>query len=189
MKRDFLVGLGVDADNIDKIMSENGKDVEGLKAQLSVQKGLVLDLTAKSTDDKKKLDEFDKLDINKITLERDSYKAQYDKALLDKESAITQLKYDSVLDASLGKYKFSSSFAKAGIRSKLLESKLELKDDAIVGFDEAVKGLMESNADAFTDGGGTTKKPQFTSALQNQGSNMSKEEYLSSKYKDNPWAK
>ena len=40
MKREFLTGLGVDASVIDQIMAENGKDVEGLKAQLSVQKGL-----------------------------------------------------------------------------------------------------------------------------------------------------
>jgi len=35
MKRDFLEGLGVEAEVIDKIMKENGKDIEGAKAKFS----------------------------------------------------------------------------------------------------------------------------------------------------------
>ena len=45
MKREFLTGLGIEANVVDQIMTENGKDIEGLKAQLGVQKGLVTDLT------------------------------------------------------------------------------------------------------------------------------------------------
>ena len=34
MQREFLKGLGLDDDVIDKIMGENGKDVNALKAKL-----------------------------------------------------------------------------------------------------------------------------------------------------------
>ena len=35
MKTDFLKELGLEKDVIDKIMAENGKDIEGYKAQVS----------------------------------------------------------------------------------------------------------------------------------------------------------
>ena len=34
MKRDFLEGLGLEKDVIDKVMAENGKDVEAEKAKV-----------------------------------------------------------------------------------------------------------------------------------------------------------
>lgn len=33
MKREFLEGLGIEKENIDKIMAKNGKDIEAEKAK------------------------------------------------------------------------------------------------------------------------------------------------------------
>ena len=35
MKRDFLEGLGLESEVIDKIMKENGKDIENAKAKFA----------------------------------------------------------------------------------------------------------------------------------------------------------
>lgn len=40
MKREFLEGLGLEKDAIDKIMAENGKDIEAGKAKLEEEQRL-----------------------------------------------------------------------------------------------------------------------------------------------------
>ena len=186
MKREFLTGLGVDASVIDQIMAENGKDVEGLKAQLSVQKGLVTDLTGKLNTANEKISEYEKVDVSKLTSERDDYKTKYENALKDKDTAIAGLRYETALDGALAGYKFSSSFAKTGIRNILMEKKLELKDGKFEKFDETMKEIMDANKDAFVVEG---TKPQFSTSVQNRSTNVSDSEYLANKYKDNPWYK
>ena len=86
MKREFLTGLGIEANVVDQIMTENGKDIEGLKAQLGVQKGLVTDLTGQLNTANGELKKLKGVDIDALTRERDTYKTQYEQALKDKQS-------------------------------------------------------------------------------------------------------
>ena len=189
MKREFLTGLGLDASVVDQIMTENGKDIEGYKAQLNVQKGLVSDLTSQLNTAQTKVTEYEKVDVQALTKERDNYKSQYEQALKDKETAVAQVKYDSALDNELSKYKFTSSFAKQGIRAELANKKLVLRDGVFEGLDDAMKSLQESHKDAFAQADNTIKKPQFTSHVQGATNTQTSDEYFASKYKDNPWAK
>lgn len=190
MKREFLTGLGLEANVVDQIMTENGKDIEGLKAQLGVQKGLVSDLTGQLNSANGELEKLKGVDVDAITKERDTYKSQYEQALKDKDTAIAQVKYDSALDSYLGKYQFSSSFAKDGIRSALSEKKLKLSDKGeFEGIDDAMKELQENHKDAFVSGVDNKPKPQFSSGISGASGSMTNDEYLQSKYKDNPWMK
>lgn len=188
MKREFLTGLGIDAGLIDQVMTENGKDIEGLKAQLGVQKGLVSDLTSQLTTASDKISQFEKVDVDKITSERDTYKTQYEQALKDKDSAVAQVKYDSALDSALQGYKFTSNFARDGVRSMLIEKKLELKDGVFEKFDETMNGIMESAKDAFVVED-TKPKPQFSTSVRSSSDNLSEKEYLDQQYKNNPYYK
>ena len=190
MKREFLIGLGLEANVVDQIMTENGKDIEGLKAQLGVQKGLVTDLTGQLNTANGELTKLKGVDVDALTRERDTYKTQYEQALKDKDAEVAQVKYDSALDNYLGKYQFSSSFAKDGIRSALAGKKLKLTDKGeFEGIDDAMKELQETYKDAFTSPviGADKPKPQFSSQIQGTSSGMTNDEYLHAKYKDNPW--
>lgn len=192
MKREFLTGLGLEAGVVDQIMTENGKDIEGLKLQLGVQKGLVSDLNGQLTTAQNTIKKYEGVDVDAITKERDTYKSQYEQALKDKDTAVAQVKYDSALDSYLSKYQFSSSFAKDGIRSALADKKLKLSDKGeFEGIEDAMKELQETHKDAFTSSGvGADKpKPQFSSQINGASSGMTNDEYLQSKYKDNPWMK
>lgn len=192
MKREFLTGLSLDASVVDQIMTENGKDIEGLKAQIGIHKSLVSDLTGKLNSTNDELGKLKGVDIDAITKERDSYKTQYEQALKSKDEAVAQVKYDSALDSYLSKFKFSSSFAKDGIRSTLSDKKLKLSDNGeFDGIADVIKELQETHKDAFVSSGvGTEKtKPQFSSQINGTSSGMTNDEYLQSKYKDNPWIK
>ena len=185
MKREFLTGLGIEANVVDQIMTENGKDIEGLKAQLGVQKGLVTDLTGQLNTANGELKKLQGVDIDALTRERDTYKNQYEQALKDKDKAVAQVKLDSYLE----KYQFSSSFAKDGIRAALADKKLKLSDKGeFEGIDEAMKELQESYKDAFVNSE-DKPKPQFSSSIRSKSDTLSDSEYLQSKYKNNPYFK
>ena len=187
MKREFLTGLGLEANVVDQIMTENGKDIEGLKAQLGVQKGLVSDLTGQLNTANGELTKL--IDVDALTRERDTYKTQYEQALKDKDTAVAKVKYDSALDNYLGKYKFSSSFAKDGIRSALADKKLKLSDKGeFEGIEDAMKELQESHKDAFVISE-DKPKPQFSSSIRSKSDTLSDSEYLQNKYKNNPYFK
>ena len=189
MKREFLTGLGLEANVVDQIMTENGKDIEGLKAQLGVQKGLVTDLTGQLNTANGELTKLKGVDVDALTRERDTYKTKYEQALKDKDTAVAQVKYDSALDSYLGKYQFSSSFAKDGIRAALADKKLKLSDKGeFEGIDEAMKELQESHKDAFVNSE-DKPKPQFSSSIRSKSDNLSDSEYLQNKYKNNPYFK
>lgn len=187
MKREFLTGLGLESGVVDQIMTENGKDIEGLKAQLSIQKGLVTDLTGQLSTANGELDKLKGVDVDALTRERDTYKTQYEQALKDKDTAVAQVKYDSALDAYLGKYKFSSSFARDGIRAALADKKLKISDKGeFDGIEDVMKQLQESHKDAFviTE---DKPKPQFSSSVRSSSDSVSEHEYLANKYKNNPY--
>ena len=188
MKREFLTGLGLEANVVDQIMTENGKDIEGLKAQLGVQKGLVSDLTGQLNTANGELTKLKGVDVDALTRERDTYKTQYEQALKDKDTAVAKVKYDSALDNYLGKYQFSSSFAKDGIRAALADKKLKLTDGKFEGIEDAMKELQESHKDAFIISE-DKPKPQFSSSIRSKSDTLSDAEYLQNKYKNNPYFK
>jgi hypothetical protein len=188
MKREFLIGLGIDATLVDQIMVENGKDIEGLKAQLGIQKGLVSDLTGKLNTANSSLEEFKKVDVTALTSERDSYKTKYEQALKDNDSNIANLKKDFALDGVLNSYKFTSDFARTGIKNLINEKNLEFKDGKFTDIDKTMKELQEAHKDAFIPEGIVTK-PSFTSSIQTKNDNLTAGEFVNAKYADNPWVK
>lgn len=152
MKREFLKTLGVPDDQIDKIMDENGKDIndakakadaatterDDLKAQLKQRDTDIADLK-KSTGDK---DEVSK----KLTDLEAKYKTDTGElaAKLEKQA------FDAKLDLALtGKVKNPKA-----VRALLDIDKIQLKDDALDGLEAQLTVLKTSDAYLFNDVGG-----------------------------------
>ncbi len=153
MKRDFLEGLGLEKETIDKIMAENGADLEREKAKTTQAKADLTDVQAQlsqrdadlkalqktagdSEEIQKQLNELQE----KYTTETEQYKAQI--AERDYADAITR----SISTKSL---KFSSKSAEKAFISSVKEKKLELKDGELQGLDDFIKAQKEADPDAF----------------------------------------
>ena len=153
MKRDFLEGLGLEKDVVDKILDENSRDIgrEKQKADqakddlAAAQKSLAdrdkdIEELKKSSGDaegiRKQLEELQ----NKYTKETDEYKAQL--ADRDYSDAITK----TISDKDI---KFSSKAAERAYIADLKAKHLELKDGTLDGFDEWHKTQTESDPSAF----------------------------------------
>ena len=143
MKRSFLRELGIDAEIIDKIMAENGKDIEKYKSEIEDYVSEIKELKSKNVDMDKaiadavkekeaefesKLAEKDKViketedkvkDFDKISEELNGLK----QANVDREytEAINNFFTESKVD-------FTSNFAKEAILNKFKEKKFELKE-------------------------------------------------------------
>ena len=149
MKRKFLEDLGLEKDVIDKIMKENGSDIETEKANTSAlqkkyddEKTLRVKLEGeigelKKTDPAKLQKTIDDLqDKLKKRTEADE-QAKKDKALADRFSAVS------------GEKKFVNDFTKNGVLSEFKEA-LENKDNEGKSDKEIFEGLIKDREGIFS---------------------------------------
>ena len=136
MKRSFLKELGLESDVIDKIMTENGKDIEKYKSDIEDYVSEIRDLKAGKVDVSKEIEKA-------IEKKEEEYKERFEKAE----------KYDSVFkELETLNIDFTSSLAKEAIFNKFKEKDFKLKENKF-GEDAInfIKELKESNKDAFKE--------------------------------------
>ena len=156
MEREFLKGLGKDA--IDKIMAENGKDIE-------LEKGKVKDIQSQLVTANNTIKERDKqLEIlknspdNPETLKQQIQQLQDDNKAKDEahQKEIKELKVNSALEKALTNAKAKNAKAVQALLD--LGDDVELNEDGTIkGLDEKIKALKKSDAYMFNDDKQTVK--------------------------------
>lgn len=149
MERKFLESLGIEKEAIDKIMAENGKDIEAQKAitVAETQKVTAANDTIKQLQDTVK--KFDGVDVEKLKGDLATLQQKYD-------ADTAQLRLDNALDVAIIGAKGRSTKA---VKAFLDYGKLKLKDDGTIdGLDlDALKKsepyLFETIETNITGGG------------------------------------
>ncbi|MCD8366135.1 MAG: hypothetical protein LUC83_10095, partial [Clostridiales bacterium] len=77
--------------------------------------------------------------------------------------------YSDVLTKALASEKFTSDFAKNGIIGMIKEKGLKREGEKILGLDDYLKELRESQKDAFAPAEGAPKAPTYTTPTPNGG--------------------
>ncbi|EJA0792794.1 phage scaffolding protein [Listeria monocytogenes] len=148
MQREYLKGLGLDDEVINKVMAENGKDITAAKQQLSEveaeRDGLKSQLTQrdKDIDDLKKdsgTSEELKKQIEDLQQKNKDLESNY-------QSEIAETKKNSAIELALASAKAKNPKA---VRALLDNDKLELTDEGLKGLDEQLEALQESDAYLF----------------------------------------
>ena len=153
MKRDFLEGLGLDKETVDKIMVENGADLEREKAKTTAAKADLAAAQAQIADRDKDLETLKATagdaEANKKALEE--LQGKYSTETAQLKAQIADRDYaDAITRAITGKgLKFSSKAAERDFISSVNEKKLELKDGELVGMDDFIKAQREADPEAF----------------------------------------
>ena len=148
MKREFLKDLNLEDEVIEKIMSENGRDIEKYKKEVEKKKE---ELESKNT-------ELETAN-NKIK-EANDWKSKAEQAQKDKELIENQMSeqtYNLNLDNYLSNFKFSSNLSKEAVKIKMKEKGLEYKDGAFEGADDYIKELQANDPGAFISGNSVPK--------------------------------
>lgn len=176
MKRKFLEDLGLEADAIEKIMAEAGKEITTLKAKVD---NLTEQLDVKETtitEKNNKIAELEKVDVEAIKT------AEYERGKTDGSKEIEAFKKQNNLEKALSKYKAKDS----SILSKMLDMKKVKYDDnfeIVDGLEEQINTLKESHDYLFEN---DKPLPQFTGNIRQPGNNNSitKEVFKKMGYQD-----
>ena len=183
MKRDFLKNLGLEDENIDKIMAELGKEVNADKSKLSDLEEKLNSAKESIETYKTKITELESVkdDSSKIQQELDNLKQQ----IADKEAEEKAKKDDEILTnniiASFGDKQFINDYTKNAIISDI---KKALKDENNAGksskdiFEEITNGKDEifANPNQFI--------PNMSGVDETMENSVSKEAFEKMGYKE-----
>ena len=144
MKREDLTKLGIAEDLVDKIMALHGSDIESHKTKLTTSQAEVEGLKKQLTEAGAAIEGFKKLDPEALQKAVDEWKAKAEAAQAEAIKQVNQLKFDHALDGALTGAKAKNAKAvKALLDTNLL--KLNDADGSIIGLDEQLKKVKESN--------------------------------------------
>lgn len=177
MKRDFLKELGLDAETIDKIMAEHGKDVTAAKADADAKtqtiaardteiNGLKEQLSQRDADIKALRDGAANADELKSQLEtlQGKYKTDTDELNKKLKDQQTGFERQTATDKFFAEVKFSSELAKKAAVADFKEKGLKLENGAFVGGKEWLEELKKNEPTAFASeepDGADPFKPNF----------------------------
>lgn len=143
MKTDFLKDLGLEQDAIDKIMAENGKDIEAVKTKYADYDDIKRQVADRDT----QLEDLKKLEPEKL---------QSEITRLQGENATSKQKYEEELKNARLNYALETKLTKEGavntkaVRALLDSAKISLDGENLIGVDEQLKALKETEKWAFT---------------------------------------
>ena len=150
MKRTFLEELKLDKDTIDKIMDENGRDIEKAKGDLETVTKERDGLKEQIADRDKQLDKLKKSTGDVEELKKQIADLQKDsKSKLDAlEAENKSIRINSAIDRALSR---SGARNNAAVKALLKDiDKAELQDDGTIkGLDSQIKALQKSDSYLF----------------------------------------
>lgn len=163
MKREFLKSLDLSDEVIDKIMTENGNDINNLKAKQTELENQINDYKAQVSERDKQLDGLKKSAGDSESLKEQINKLQEDnkKASQDYEAKIHNMKLDNAITLALVNAKAKNAKA---VRALLDLEKAELDGETIKGLDKQIEALKTSDAYLFEGG-----KPDVKGAKPGEG--------------------
>ncbi len=195
MNRDFLKKLGLEADAIDKIMDENGKDIEKAKGSSEEQAGRIKELEKEVESLKGNIADRDKQleELKKSSEGNDDLKKKIDelteanKQAAEKHTAeMEALKKSHAIEKALSE----ASAKDVGIVRKLIdETKVSVDNGNLIGLEDQIKALKESETtkSLFSSGNPKIKgaEPGHGSDKDDPGQEPSEIQKRIAKYKKN----
>lgn len=158
MKREFLEGLGLEKGTVDKIMAENGADLEKEKAKTTAAKADLADVRGDLSAAKTELETLKASSGDAAAIQKkfDDLQAKYDTDTKALQAQLSDRDYSDAITSGIAKsgLKFSSKSAERAFTAALREKKLELKDGELTGLDDFIKAQKEADPDAFAPEGG-----------------------------------
>lgn len=146
MKRDFLKELGIDDEAINKIMAENGKDINAAKAE---SEKVAAELEQTKAELKAANDTLEKVkDYDNVKADVEKYKSDLEKSKSDYKKTIAAMELSAkVKDFTSGR-KFVNDLTRDAINKQLADA---VNDDANKGksLEELFKALTDGKDDIF----------------------------------------
>lgn len=163
MKKDELLGIGLTEEQADQVFAMNGKDIEKYKKAADDAKADKDTTMQQLADRDKDMEELKKSagDAEAIKRQLETLQEKYKTDTETYQKQLADRDYSDALTRTIAAsgIKFSSKAAEKAFLADLHANRLEVKEGALVGFEEYHKAQMESDPAAFQ-----TDKPAPTFA-------------------------
>lgn len=138
MEREYLEGLKLDNDIIDKIMAEHGKDIDGLKQQVGTLEAEKESLAGQLGEANRQIEDFKGMDVEGIKKAADDWKTKAEAAEAKAKADVEKLQFDHALNAALSGAKARDARA---VTALLDMEGLKLNNGEIVGLKDQLERL------------------------------------------------
>lgn len=193
MKREFLKELGIEAEAIDKIMAENGKDIENAKGSSEQQTAKVKELEAENKSLKDTISERDKQleGLTKTAGDNEQLKAQIEQLTKDNKAAaerheaeMTSLRKNHAIESALIEAKAKAVKA---VSAYIDADQVSFDSKGnIIGLTEQINALKEADDTKFLFDSGL---PQLKGATPGQPSDPNDNGYTKKQILAMPYSK
>lgn len=156
MKTEFLKELGLSQEVIDKVMAENGKDIEKHKSDAETLKTANEQQKKQLDDASKAIEDFKKLDIDGIKSAADKYKADFEKAQADHKAELEKITYNSAAEKFIDSLKPKDGLSRSAILAEFAKKEFKLDGDSFQGAKEWAESFKKDNAAHFAEGESTS---------------------------------
>lgn len=166
MNRKFLEDMGLDKDVIDKIMTENGSDIQNARnsekgkfdAERTTLQGQITDLQGQVTQRDTDLADLQgkltaaQADAGKLTEAQEALtglQSKYDTERQEWANRNAQQAYEFAVKTAAGDLKFTSAAAKRDFVRSAIEKKMTMEGEKILGFSDYVDAYKQADPGAF----------------------------------------
>ena len=163
MTRDFLKGIGLADDIIDKVMTEHGKGIEDVKKKFADYDDLKKQLeSANATMDKFKDYDQTKADVEKYKKELAEAKQESEKKIrrMEQEANVKNF-FDALKDDKGNSRKFVNDITRKAMTEAVL-AEMEKEESKGKGLDALFKSVSEGKSDIFANSDNNPKPPVIT---------------------------
>ncbi|UZP04385.1 phage scaffolding protein [Clostridium botulinum] len=149
MKREFLKELGLEDEVIEKVMAENGSDIQKEKAKTVKAETERDTYKGQLTTTQETLKTYEDMDIDGIKKSAKELQEKYDKDTQELQDKLSKQSYEVSAKEYLGQYKFANRRIAESIKSDFLSKEFKLEEGKFLGADDYIKGLQESEPESF----------------------------------------
>jgi len=168
MNREELKTLGLTEEQIDKVMAAHGKVVNGTKVELDTVTSERNDLKNQLKDRDGQLDDLSKQvkDNKDLSDEIDRLKEENKTATQDLQDKLDKQAFDFSLDKALSAAKVKNAKA---VKALLDADKIKLDGEQLLGLDDQLKTIKESDGYLFADEQQEGGKPSIMTGQHGKG--------------------
>jgi membrane protein involved in colicin uptake len=152
MKREFLEELKLEKDVIDKIMAENGKDIEKYKSESETLKVTNEQQKTQLEAANEQIESFKSMDVEAIKKSADEYKKKFEEAEKNHKAELDKIAYNSAAEKFIDSLKPKDNLSKSAILAEFAKKEFKLDGDSFQGAKEWAEQFKKDNAAHFADG-------------------------------------
>lgn len=165
MKTEDLLEKGLTQEQVNFVMSENGKDLKKLQKEVDNLTTERDNFKERAETAEETLKGFEGKDFDTITKERDEWKKKAEDAEKEYSAKEAEREKNELLKEAFAEIEFTSESAKKAIMAQIAEN-VSVKNGKLIGFNDLLEDAKKNDASAFVD---KADKPKITSSVINNG--------------------